>query len=310
MNSMRVLITGANGLLGQKLTVTLEEREKVDVLAVSRGPSRLPYDINVPYKSLDLTDFEALYETFEDFKPTDVIHTAAMTNVDACELDPQACRQANVAVVRSLCGLCKEHNARLIHLSTDFIFDGAAGPYDERAVPNPLSVYGSAKYEAEQIIHDSGVRAAVARTILLYGVLPELTRTNIVLWVRDSLAEGKRIKVVNDQFRSPTLVEDLADGLCAILFRDKTGIYHLSGAEVYSILEIAHIVADCWKLDASLIDPVATAELGQPAPRPPKTGFIILKAQTELGYAPRSFKDGLTIVKRQLAYWTSNEIKI
>lgn len=309
MSLKRVLLTGANGLLGQKLAVLLDEREKLEIIATSKGQSRLPHDLSLTYESIDITDFDRLQYLFQQFQPTEVINTAAMTNVDACEQDPEACYKANVQGVRFLCGLCKEYNTRLIHVSTDFIFDGLAGPYDERAIPNPLSVYGRAKWEAEQLIQSSGINAAIARTILLYGMVPGLSRTNIVLWVRDSLLQNKTIRVVDDQFRSPTLVEDLADGIAAILFRNKTGIYHLSGPEIFSVFELALQVADFWGLDVNLIEPIKTKDLGQPAARPPKTGFVILKAQTDLGYTPHTLTSGLTILKRQIDYWAESGLK-
>jgi len=299
-NIKTVLLTGANGLLGQKLVEQLADRNSVRLIATSLGRNRNTDRMGYTYQSLDVTNFDQLQAAFATHRPTEVIHSAAMTNVDACEQDPDACRALNVDAVRNIAGLCKEYGTRLIHLSTDFIFDGKAGPYKETDAPNPLSVYGRSKAEAEDIIHASGIPAAIARTVLIYGVAREYSRTNIVLWVRKSLLAGQSIRVVNDQWRSPTLAEDLAEGVCSLLFRDKTGVYHLSGGEIYSILDIAYKVADYFGANRKLITPVSSAELNQPAARPPRTGFVILKAQTELDYQPHSLVAGLDLVNRQV----------
>lgn len=295
-----VLLTGSNGLLGQKLVNKLRGRSNLQLIATSRGENRHPALDGYTYEPLDITDFERLQALFEQYKPTEVINAAAMTAVDACEDDRETCDAINIAAVRHLAGLCKEHNTRLIHVSTDFIFDGSEGPYAEDAPANPLSYYGESKWKGEQIIEESGIRAAIVRTVLVYGVVADMSRSNIVLWVKNSLEAGKAIRVVEDQIRTPTLAEDLADGITAILFREKEGIFNLSGYEMMTVYEIALRVADFWKLDRSLISRISSGELNQKAPRPPRTGLIILKAQTELDYQPQDFETGLQIVDKQL----------
>jgi dTDP-4-dehydrorhamnose reductase len=300
MSKKTVLVTGCNGLLGQKVINLLAGRQAINLIGTGLGYNRNPETKGYTYVSANITEPNVMRQIFEDYRPTDIIHTAAMTNVDACEKDPDACQKVNVEAVRTLCALCNEFEAKLIHVSTDFIFDGKNGPYAEDAEPNPLSVYGRAKWEAEKIIMASNIPYAIARTILLYGVVRGQSRSNVALWVLQNLKEGKKINVVSDQIRSPTLAEDLADGLVSILLKEKTGIYHLSGAEIMSILDLAYSVADFFDLDKSLITPTLTSSLGQPAPRPPRTGFIILKAALELGYNPRPLSAGLSLLKRQL----------
>ena len=295
-----VVITGSNGLLGQKLSNLLSKRSACRVIATGIGQNRNPLPNTCEYVNLDITNLDGLRNFFHKYRPTEIINTAAMTNVDACETEPDQCQLINVQAVRYLSGLCLEYDCRLLHLSTDFIFDGQNGPYKEEDLPAPLSVYGQSKLDAENLIIDSGVKSAILRTILLYGIVPNMSRSNIVLWIKDSLSKKQVIRIVNDQYRTPTLAEDLADGVASVLFKDKTGIFHLSGSEMMSIFELGQRVADFWKLDASLIEPITTDSLNQPARRPPKTGFIILKAQTELGYKPHTLERGLEIVDRQL----------
>jgi dTDP-4-dehydrorhamnose reductase len=295
----RVLITGSNGLLGQKLVNLLNGRPAVEMIAISRGYNRNPGREGYEYYDVDITDFKELEKIVRDFKPTDIINSAAMTQVDQCETDKEACDLINHIAVKELLRMSKPLDTRMIHVSTDFIFDGESGPYDENAVANPLSWYGRSKLLAEQEVLKEGDHA-IARTVLVFGYVPGLSRTNIVLWLKESLENGKTVNVVEDQFRTPTFAEDLADGIARILMKDKTGIFNISGFELMSIRELAEKVADYWKLDKSLINPILTSSLNQPAPRPPKTGFIILKAETELGYKPHKFEDALSQIDRQL----------
>lgn len=269
-------------------------------MAISRGINRHPLRFGYTYRAADITSTEEMEAVFREFEPTDVIHTAAMTQVDACEDNQEACDAINVHAVSSLCRLCEEYGSRLIHLSTDFIFDGTAGPYREEDAPNPLSYYGLSKLKAEEIIQKSKVSYAILRTILLYGITPAMSRSNIVLWVKSSLEAGKQIRVVNDQVRSPTLAEDLAIACVSAVMKEAKGIYHVSGGEIMPVIEIAKRVADFWKLDKSLISEIDSASLNQRAKRPPVTGFILLKSQTELAYKPHSFEQGLAVLNRQM----------
>lgn len=296
----RVVLTGSNGLLGQKLVYLLSERPQVKLLATSRGVNRHPLRTGYEYVSLDLSDTSGWEQLFDRFKPTELIHTAAMTLVDQCEQDHRDCDLYNVDSVRHLAGLCHKHETRFVHISTDFIFDGAHGPYTEEAIPNPVNYYGGAKLQAEEIVRASGTDWAILRTMLLYGITPAMSRSNIVLWAKRSLEEGTAIRVVHDQWRCPTLVEDLAQGITSVVMKGASGIYHLSGPELMSISEMVFRIADFWKLDRSLIQEITSASLNQAAMRPPRTGFIILKAQTELGYQPHTLEEGLMLMDRQM----------
>lgn len=296
----RILLTGSNGLLGQKIVTLLAGRAQVHLLATAKGENRHPQYQGYEYESLDLTDPEALSRVMGEFRPTEVIHTAAQTQVDQCETDHAGCDAINVEAVRELAAHCKRLGSRLVHISTDFVFSGEAGPYREQDAPGPVNYYGLSKLKAEQIIAAAGIPHAILRTILLYGVTPEMSRTNVVLWARKELMAGKPIRVVSDQVRCPTLAEDLAQAAVTAAMKQAQGLYHISGPEQMSILDLVQRVAAFWKLDASLIQPVDSASLNQPARRPPVTGFIILKAQTELDYRPHSFSQGLEVVDRQL----------
>ncbi|MBI1316760.1 sugar nucleotide-binding protein [bacterium] len=297
---MRILLTGSNGLLGQKLIGRLSRQPAVELIATARGENRAAVREGYRYCALDITDRTAVLEAFEQFRPDSVIHTAAMTHVDQCEQQPEACTELNVQAVAHLVEACAQHACHLVHLSTDFIFDGSYGPLDESAQPAPLSVYGHSKLKAEELVQSGLTRYAIVRTMLVYGLADEMSRSNIVLWAIDSLSAGKPIKVVHDQFRSPTWAEDLAEGCILAALSHAQGIYHISGAETLSILDFVRSVARFWNLDESLIEPIDSASLGQPARRPPRTGFIIDKARTELGFQPHSLEEAFALIRVQL----------
>lgn len=304
---MKILITGSNGLLGQKLVYKLRNKTGIDLIATARGENRLVKQDGYVYDSLDITDKNNVESVFTKHLPDVIINTAAMTNVDACETDKEACRLMNtssvayqVAVLEALQNDNVNYHPQFIHLSTDFIFDGTHGPLDENETPNPLSYYAESKLAAEKIVQSSHLHWAIARTVLVFGIVDNMSRSNIVLWVKSNLEQGKVINVVDDQFRTPTLAEDLADGCILIAEKKAKGIYNISGKDFYSILELATVVADYYGLDKSLIKPSKSADIKQPAKRPPITGFIITKAINDLGYKPHSFTEGIQLLEEQI----------
>ena len=301
----KILITGSNGLLGQKLVYKLKEKKNISLIATARGENRLVNKEGYTYAPLDITSYDNVKEVFTRYKPDVIINTAAMTNVDACELDKENAWLMNAAAVdhqvKVLEGLKDPgYNPHFIHLSTDFIFDGSHGPLTEEEEPNPLSYYAETKLEAEKIVMASKLKWSIARTVLVYGIVDNMSRSNIVLWVKQNLEQGKTINVVDDQFRTPTLAEDLADGCILIAEKGAEGIFNISGKDFYSIIELAYKVADYYKLDKSLIRPSKSADIKQPAKRPPKTGFIIDKARKVLGYTPHSFEEGIKLMEEQI----------
>ncbi|SEA81393.1 SDR family oxidoreductase [Pedobacter hartonius] len=295
-----ILVTGSNGLLGQKITAAVLAGRQFNLIATSKGLNRYKVTKGYQYASMDILDPADVRAVIEKYKPDSIIHTAALTNVDKCQEQQELACQLNVEAVRTLVEICSEYHIQLIHLSTDFVFDGAAGPYDEEGIPNPLSYYGETKLRAEEIVKNAKCKWSIVRTIIVYGIVTEKSRSNIVLWAKEALEKGEPINVVNDQWRMPTLAEDLAEGCLLIAERDATGIYNISGDEMMSISELVAKVADFWKLDKTPIREISSASLNQAARRPVKTGFILDKAVRELGYMPHSFEEGLKLLEKQL----------
>lgn len=297
---MKILVTGSNGLLGQKLTDACRERNDIQLIATARGIDRYNNKTGYIFESLDITNLDEVKLVMQKHKPDVVINTAAMTNVDACETEREACDALNIQAVQYLADACNEHGTHFVHVSTDFIFDGTHGPISEQEVAKPLSYYGNSKLQGEIVVQNTAKSWAILRTVLVYGVVKDMSRSNIVLWAKSNLESGKKINVVDDQFRTPTLAEDLANGCLLAAQKRATGIYNISGKNFMSVFDLVYRVADFWKLDKSLINIASSEGIKQPAKRPPITGFIINKAVKNLGYSPRSFEEGLSIINHQL----------
>jgi dTDP-4-dehydrorhamnose reductase len=298
---IKVIITGSNGLLGQSLlNLLLKDTHKYQVFGFSRGGNRSGRE-DFSYTSIDITDEIILKKNIKQIQPDFIINTAAMTQVDDCENKKEACDLLNVTVVKWLSEVSKEINVHVIHISTDFIFDGIKGFYKETDKPNPLSYYGVSKLKSEEVLIQSRINFTILRTILVYGKVFDMSRSNIVLWVKEMLSKGKEITIVDDQFRTPTYVEDLALACKISMDKRAKGIYHISSNELLSVFEIAQQIATVFHLDKSLIKPISTSTLNQTAPRPVKTGFDLSKTNKELEFYPRSFKEDLVKFKETLS---------
>jgi len=291
---MKIAITGTNGLLGQHL-VHLLLTQGYQVVALAKGEDRNSFESHPNYKyySADVTEDFDLHDVSCIEKPDILVHAAAITQVDECELNQDNCWEVNVqGTVRALVA-AELYSKRFIYVSTDFVFNGETGNYSEIDEASPVSYYGVTKLQAESFVTDCEIPWAIVRTCLVYGNALSGTRSNIISWVRQNLEQGKTIKVVSDQVRTPTYVEDLAKGILLIIEQSAEGIYHISGKDVLTPYQMAIRTADYFGLDKQLIEKVDASVFMQPAKRPPKTGFDISKARKELGYEPVGFEEGL-----------------
>ena len=300
MQKTKILITGSNGLLGQKLVFLLSQQADIQLIATSRGANRMDFTDGYEYQEMDITNAKQVAEVIEKVRPDAIIHTAAMTNVDQCEGEKDLCWAMNVKAVEYLTEACEKYQIFLCHLSTDFVFDGKFGPYSEEDLPSPVSFYGWSKYAAEEVLKRSKCPWSIVRTVLVYGITNDMSRSNIILWVKNSLEQQKSIKVVTDQFRTPTLAEDLAMGCYLVVNKKAEGIFHISGKDFLTPYEMAIKTADFFGLDKSLISKVDAKNFTQPAKRPARTGFILDKAINIFGYNPVSFEEGIEILAGQI----------
>lgn len=293
---MKILITGSNGLLGQKL-VAYCQNAGLSFVATSQGENRNPDCDAYVYRSMDITIEEEVKKIFIDEHPTHVIHTAALTNVDKCELEPEQCELINVTGTKILIEAANIVGAYFQFLSTDFIFDGEKGNYSESDVPNPMSEYGASKLKGEQLVKENCKHGySIIRTIIVYGLGHALTRANIIVWAKGALEKGDPMNIIDDQFRAPTYADDLAAGCIQVILNNKKGIYHMCGPETLSIYDIVLRIANHYGFSTDNINVISSATLNQPASRPPKTGFDLSKARNDVNYNPHTIEETLDMM--------------
>lgn len=291
---MTVLLTGANGFIGRFLAPALIDAG-YNVICTGRraAPVSMSCRDGCYYVQMDFTDPFAVHDIFEKFQPGIVIHCGAMSRADECETEQWQAYLVNVEGTMNIMQNAAEHHCHLLFLSTDFIFDGIRGMYNEDDVPSPINYYGQTKLEAEDIIASHTDPWTIIRTVLVYGKALA-GRSDLLNTVRAKLVAGETYNVVSDQYRTPTLVDDLVAGILIIVQNKLQGIYHVSGEEVMTPYDMAVGLADHLGLDKSLLRPVDSSFFPQAARRPMRTGFDISKMKAA-GYKPHNFKKGLAI---------------
>ncbi|MEI7811726.1 MAG: dTDP-4-dehydrorhamnose reductase [Ignavibacteria bacterium] len=293
----RILVIGANGMLGQRIINFYKQQNNVELLAASFEPEH--FDAEIQYVSIDISRRELVKDIVYNFYPDVIINAAAYTNVDMCEKERATAWKINVKGVEYLSETARVVDAMLVHISTDYVFDGKNGPYSEEEKPNPIGYYGRTKLASENAIRIMGPLYAVIRTNVLYGFVAN-GRPDFVRWVIDSLRADKEIRIVTDQINNPTFLDDLVQGICRVIESKKQGIFNIGGPEFLSRFDFTLRIAEFFDLNKNLIKPVLTAELNQPAPRPLNSGLLTFKAETVLGYKPHSINDTLIRMKKEL----------
>jgi dTDP-4-dehydrorhamnose reductase len=295
----RILICGSNGLLGQRLSLLLSTKTEFEVLNTSHHRTFVFDHQLFDYTQLDITRKGDVKSLVSSFQPTVIFNAAAATNVDWCETHREEAWKINVSGVEHLVDAARKVGAKLIHVSTDYIFDGKHPPYREDDRPDPLSYYGKSKLASENALKVSDIHHAIVRTIVVYGYGIDVKK-NFPLWVLESLKDRKEIRCVDDQISNPTYVGDLAQSMVSIMESEREGVYHVCGSETVNRFEFAQRVAQVFGLDASLIHKIKTSDLQQPAKRPPNSSFITDKAERELGIKPLNIRQGLIVLKQEL----------
>lgn len=293
----KVLVIGANGLLGQKIVETFLDDFEVHGIGRKNKPS-LEFD-KFNYTVCDITNREQILELVRTFEPHFIVNSAAYTNVDGCEDEKEDCWKINVVGVENLAKAAKRFGIHVVHISTDYVFDGVEGNYDEESRPKPLGYYGRTKLAAENALISSGIDCAIVRTMVLFGMGIDLNH-NFVTWTIEKLTKGESIEIVDDQFGHPTLVDDLAKAILKIVDLKKTGIYNIAGSECMSRFELAQKIAEVFDLNSALIHSIKTKDLNQKAPRPLNSSFDLNKTLKELGFQLSDVEKGLQTLRQQL----------
>jgi dTDP-4-dehydrorhamnose reductase len=287
-----LLVTGASGLLGNK-TVAFAEQ---DYLVT-------PTDVTEPLHpnavKADITDSSGVTNLFRKLKPDIVIHTASETNVDRCETEKERAWKINAEGTRNIAEACRETNAKLICISTDYVFDGEKGLYTEEDCPNPINHYGITKLEGEKHVIRNCKNYAVLRTSVLYGRHP--WKQEFSGWIINKLKQNQEITVVDDHFNTPTLADSLARMALEVGTRDLRGIFHTSGCERISRYEFAKQIAKTFDLDSDLIKPIKMNELkAWVAKRPKDSSLSTEKIQKQLRTKPLNINEGLQRLKAEM----------
>ncbi len=292
---MKLLITGAGGLLGSKLCEQAagKNHELYSLYNQHRPIQGIPIQINI-------SDKNAVQKTFEKIKPETVVHAAAFTDVDKCELEKEHAWKVNVEGTANLAELCKRHKVSLIYISTDYIFDGIKGLYEEDDKPNPINYYGLTKLRGEETVKDLLENYCIARTSVLYGSTPAAGKINFALWLLEKLKHDERVRIVTDQWNSPTLNTNLASMLLEIAERRATGVYHLAGATRVSRYDFSKLIAQTFELDTNLITPSSSKEFPWIAKRPRNSSLNVEKAQQALKNKPLEIEKALKIMKKEV----------
>lgn len=295
-----VLVTGSNGLIASKIIECFASAGNWKIIATSRGSLRWVIPQGVKFELMDVCLPAEIAYMAELYSPDVIINTAAVTKPDECEKDAATCWEINARGAHTIADICQRRGIRFLHFSTDFVFDGMRASYSEEDEMSPLSVYARSKADADTYISELCADYAIIRTSMVYGRYPGPGRSSLVSWVCDSLRTEKHIRVVCDQYRTPTLADDIALGCLSLAVSAETGIFNLAGPELMSVVEIARRTAHAFGLDSKFISEVATIELCEAARRPPRTFLQIAKARQVLGFCPHSFEEGIEILKQQM----------
>ncbi len=289
----KILITGANGFLGQHLTVFLATHS-FSVIATSRGECRIEKEAAFEYIGVDLCKKTAVEDLIHLHQPNIIIHNAAMSKPDECENNQDTCILNNVTATKYIVDAANAIGAKVIYISTDFIF-GDDGPHAVDATPNPLNFYGASKLLAEQYVQAEAQNFAIVRPVFIYGEVWKGMRPTFLHWVKNNLEQHKPIKVVSDQLRTPTYVIDICKGIEAIIVNNKQGAYHLAGKDIVSPYQMAIAVCKHLGLDESLITSVTSETFPEPVKRAKKSGLKIDHSVQELHYNPVDFATGVAL---------------
>jgi dTDP-4-dehydrorhamnose reductase len=294
----KILITGANGLLGQKATEIFRNESSHELILTDLHDNAFESK-GFDYFPMDITKKEEVKDAVRKYLPDIIINTAAYTNVDGCETERELSWKVNVDAVKHFIIASRVNSAKIIHISTDYVFDGKAGNYSESSKPNPLSYYGKSKLASENALVTSGIDFAIVRTMIIYGSGKNL-RPNFAIWLINMLTEKNTVRIVDDQFGMPTMVDDLGWALVKMVDLNKSGLYHICGSEYLSRYEFAVKLAEVYELNENLIMPIKTSDLNQSAERPMNSSFIQLKAETDLDLKTLNVTEGLNLLKVQL----------
>jgi dTDP-4-dehydrorhamnose reductase len=294
-HSLRLLITGASGLYGSRLAQ----------LALAKNFEVYSSDIQSltvygTFVKLDISERAQVVEVFKNIKPDVVVHAASLTDVDKCELNKALAWKVNVDGTKNIVESTERTGSFLIYISTDYVFSGEKGCYVESDACDPVNYYGLTKLLAEEIVQTQ-TEYCIVRPSVIYGSTPAAGKVNFALWLIETLRKRERVKIITDQWNTPTLNTNLAEMTLEVIERRLTGTYHLSGATRVSRVEFAEQIADEFGLDKGLIDSVSSSDFTWPARRPMDSSLDTSKAKKTLKNKPLEMGEAVERLRVELS---------
>lgn len=293
MKSLNILVTGTNGFVGSHAVKRLlEDGHRVFATSRSRDLSSFGENESYSFSKVDLTDLFALNDLFTMAKPDVVVHCAAMSKPDECELNQADAYAVNVEATVKLLLCAEDYKSHFIHISTDFIFNGETGMHLEDDLPDPISYYGRTKLEAEEAVREYIYNWVILRIVFVYGKTLH-GRDSFITMIAKKLQQHEPYKLVDDQVRTPTYVEDLSAAIARIIEQKSSGVYNICGKDEITPYQMALQVAEVLNIREHQLQSVTCAEFEEIARRPLQSGLNISKARKELGYDPVPFEEGV-----------------
>jgi len=289
--AMRILITGGSGLLGSKVAEIALERE----YEVYSGYNSHKPEFGEPIK-FDLANPDSVVKAIDEVNPDVIIHSAALTDVDKCEVEKELAYKINVEGTKVVAEMARKLGSFMVYISTDYVFDGSRGMYREEDETNPINYYGYTKLLGENFCQDF----CIARTCVIYGARPASGKVNFVLWLINKLENGESVRIITDQFITPTLNTNLAKMVLEIAERKITGIFHLAGATRVSRFEFAKEIAKEFRLNENLIMPAKMDDINWIAKRPRDSSLDTSKAAKYLSEKPYDLTKALKVLKEEM----------
>lgn len=291
----KLLVTGGSGLLGNKIVNKASENFKVTATY-----NENPVEGGCESIKLDITQKEEVLRVFKKIHPVYVIHTAAFTDVDKSETEREKAWEVNAEGTRNIAEVCERVGAKMIYISTDFVFDGKRGNYKENDDLNPINWYGRTKLEGEKFVKNYDIEYIIARVSVLYGW--NINKLNFATWVINKLENKEKISIVRDQWNSPTFADNCADILLELIKRNENGLFHLAGGERINRFDFAKMISEIFDLNADLIKPVKSNEIKQQARRPMDSSLNVDRIKRGLGTKPFNVEQGLRQMKKQYKF--------
>jgi len=286
---MKILLIGGSGLFGQAF-IDLVEKTSYEIYATY---NRNPLDFENAFQ-IDITDAIKVKQFIEKIKPDVIIHAAAFTNVDRCEIEKEKAYEINAKATENIAKVAKEINAKLIYISTDYVFDGKKGMYKEEDETNPVNYYGVTKLEGEKAVIKNCSDFIIARTSVIYGA----NKKNFATWAIEELRKDNQIKIITDQWVSPTLNQDLAEQIYKLIEKNERGIFHAAGGERISRYDFVIKLAEVFGFDKKLVIPVISENMGWIAKRPRDSSLDVSKISNIK--APYKLREALYLLKKRI----------